>query len=232
MAARSTPDAWRRIDQSTRTMLPLLYQGHLLLFVLITIALVISLTFHEFGHAATAKLFGDDTAEKQGRLTLNPAAHIDPVGLLMVILIGFGYARPVPTDPRKYRSPWASLFVSAAGPGMNLLIACISINLYLTGLHAGWELFAGDGPRFFFTFLALINLLLMVFNLLPLGPLDGHYILPYFLPPRAAQKYLDYNARYGNFLFLGLIVLSLLGVPIFAYVRQVGEALLPLIVFA
>jgi Zn-dependent protease len=212
-------------------MLQLIYQGHLALFLIITIALVISLTFHEFGHAATAKLFGDDTAQKQGRLTLNPVAHIDPMGLLMVVLIGIGYARPVPTDPRKFKSRWASLVVAAAGPGMNLLVACVSINLYMVGLNAGWSLFAGDGPRFFFTFLALINLLLMVFNLLPLGPLDGHYIMPYFLPARAAQKYLYYNARYGSYLFLGLVVLSLLGVPIFSYLRQVGEAILPLIVF-
>ena len=212
-------------------MLQLIYQGHLALFLIITIALVISLTFHEFGHAATAKLFGDDTAQKLGRLTLNPLAHIDPMGLLMVILIGIGYAKPVPTDPRKFNSRWASLVVSAAGPGMNLLVACLSINLYMIGLNADWSLFAGDGPRIFFTFLTLINLLLMVFNLLPLGPLDGHYIMPYFLSARAAQKYLYYNARYGNYLFLGLLVLSLLGVPIFSYLRQVGEAILPLIVF-
>jgi Zn-dependent protease len=212
-------------------MLQLIYQGQWSLFLLITIALIISLTFHEFGHAASAKLYGDDTAQKQGRLTLNPAAHIDPMGLLMVVLIGIGYAKPVPTNPRNYTSRWASMVVAAAGPGMNLLVACISINLYLFGLNAGWSLFAGDGPRTFFTFLTLINLLLMVFNLLPLGPLDGHYIMPYFLPARAAQKYLYYNARYGSRLFLGLLLLSLLGVPIFRYVRQVGEAILPLIVF-
>lgn len=211
-------------------MLQLIYQGHVVLFLLITLALVISLTFHEFAHAATAKLFGDDTAQKLGRLTLNPIAHIDPLGFLMVVLIGFGYAKPVPTDPRKFKSRWASLVVAAAGPVMNLLIACVSINLYIVGLNGGWDLFEGDGPRFFFTFLALINLLLMVFNLLPLGPLDGHYIMPYFLPAQAAQKYQYYNARYGSQLFLGLIALSLLGIPIFSYVRQVGEAILPLIV--
>jgi Zn-dependent protease len=212
-------------------MLQLIYQGQIGLFLMITIALVISLTFHEWGHAATAKLFGDDTAQKQGRLTLNPVAHIDPMGLLMVMVIGFGYAKPVPTDPRKFTSRWASLLVSAAGPGMNLLVACISINLYLFGMNAGWELFAGDGAKMFFTFLTLINLILMVFNLIPLGPLDGHYIMPYLLPARAAQKYLYYNARYGSHLFLGLVVLSLLGLPIFTYVRQVGEAILPLIIF-
>ena len=212
-------------------MLQLIYQGHIGLFLMITIALIISLTFHEFGHAATAKLFGDDTAQKQGRLTLNPVAHIDPMGLLMVMVIGFGYAKPVPTDPRKFTSRWASLLVSAAGPGMNLLVACVAINLYLFGMNAEWSLFAGEGPKIFFTFLTLINLLLMVFNLIPLGPLDGHYIMPYFLPARAAQKYLYYNARYGSHLFLGLVVLSLLGVPLFTYVRQVGEAILPLIIF-
>jgi Zn-dependent protease len=100
-------------------MLQLIYQGQWPLFLLITIALVISLTFHEFGHAASAKLFGDDTAQKQGRLTLNPIAHIDPMGLLMVVLIGIGYAKPVPTNPRNYTSRWASLVVAAAGPGMN-----------------------------------------------------------------------------------------------------------------
>ncbi len=212
-------------------MLNLLYQGHWLLFGLITTALVISLSFHEFGHAAAAKLFGDDTAQKLGRLTLNPIAHIDPMGLLMVMLIGFGYAKPVPTDPRKYNSPWAGLVVAAAGPGMNLLLACISINLYVFGMNSGWALFAGEGPKVFFTLLALINLLLMIFNLLPLGPLDGHYIMPYLLPSQAAKKYTYYNARYGNYLFLGLIILSLAGIPIFSFLIQAGRAVLPLIVF-
>jgi Zn-dependent protease len=212
-------------------MLQLIYQGQWPLFLLITTALVISLTFHEFGHAATAKLFGDDTAQKQGRLTLNPIAHIDPMGLLMVVLIGIGYAKPVPTNPRNYTSRWASLLVAAAGPGMNLLVACAAINLYLIGLSAGWSLFAGDGPKIFFTYLVLINLLLMVFNLLPLGPLDGHYIMPYLLPSSAAKKYVYYNARYGSYLFLGLVVLSVMGVPIFSYLSQAGQAILPLIIF-
>ena len=85
-------------------MLPMLFQGQLALFGLIIIALIISLTFHEFGHAFAAKRFGDDTAERLGRLTLNPVAHIDPVGLLMVVLVGFGFAKPVPTNPRNYNS--------------------------------------------------------------------------------------------------------------------------------
>jgi len=213
-------------------MLHLLYQGQWAPFLLITISIIISLTFHEFGHAASARLFGDNTAQYQGRLTLNPVAHIDPMGLLMVIIIGFGYAKPVPTNPRNYTSRWASLVVAAAGPGMNLLIACISINLYLIGLDAQWSLFAGEGARVFFTLLTLINLILMVFNLLPLGPLDGHYIMPYFLPSKMAQKYRYYNARYGSRLLLALVALSFLGVPIFRYVRQIGDFILPFITFA
>ena len=79
-----------------------------------------SLTFHEFGYAFAAKQFGDDAAERQGQLTLNPVAHIDPPGLLMVVLIGFGYAKPVPTNPRNYSSFWAQPVVATAGPLANL----------------------------------------------------------------------------------------------------------------
>lgn len=195
------------------------------------IALIISLTFHEYGHAIVAKLYGDDTAQKAGRLTLNPVAHIDPGGLMMVVLVGFGYAKPVPTNPANFSSRWATLWVSAAGPGMNLLVAIITINFYILGLQAGWSLFEGQGPQFFFIFLAKINLLLMLFNLIPIGPLDGHYILPYFLPRSLAMRYLYYNQRYGVYALFALIALSLIGVPILTTVLSIGNSLLPIIVF-
>ncbi len=195
------------------------------------IALIISLTFHEYGHAIVAKLYGDDTAQKAGRLTLNPVAHIDPGGLLMVVLVGFGYAKPVPTNPANFSSRWATLWVSAAGPGMNLLVAIFTINFYILGLQAGWSLFEGQGPQFFFIFLAKINLLLMLFNLIPIGPLDGHYILPYFLPRSLAMRYLYYNQRYGVYALFALIALSLIGVPILTTVLSIGNSLLPIIVF-
>ena len=213
-------------------MINLIYQGQWLLFCVIMAAIVISLSFHEYGHAWVAKRFGDDTAERAGRLTLNPLVHIDPVGLLMVALAGFGYARPVPTDPRRFTSRYADLLVAAAGPGMNLLLAVLSINVYLLTLKAGLIGSADLGPRLFFVYLAQINLLLMVFNLLPIGALDGHYILPYFLPRRLSQAYRYYNGRYGNFVLLGLIMLAVLGnVPIFQTIFYISEALLPLIVF-
>ena len=212
-------------------MIQLLFQQQYALFILIMIALIISLTFHEYGHAIVAKLYGDDTAQKAGRLTLNPVAHIDPGGLLMVVLVGFGYAKPVPTNPANFSSRWATLWVSAAGPGMNLLVAIFTINLYILGLEAGWSLFEGQGPQFFFIFLAKINLLLMLFNLIPIGPLDGHYILPYFLPRSLAMRYLYYNQRYGVYALFALIALSLIGVPILTTVLSIGNSLLPIIVF-
>ena len=212
-------------------MIDLLSQGRFALFALILLALVLSLCLHEFGHALAAKLYGDDTAQRAGRLTLNPIAHIDPMGLLMVILVGFGYAKPVPTDPRKFKSRSGDVVVSAAGPAMNLFLAVLSINLYQLGLQLGFDELRQPGPHFFFVYLAQINLILMVFNLIPLGALDGHYILPYFLPEQLALRYRYYNARYGNFVLLGVIVLSIMGLPIFKYILAISNYLLPLIIF-
>ena len=212
-------------------MLSLLLQGQYALFVLILVAIVISLTFHEFGHAAMAKFYGDDTAQRAGRLTLNPMAHIDPMGLLMVATIGFGYAKPVPTDSRNFTSRWAGMLVAAAGPGMNLLIAIVAINFYVFGTVSGWPLILSDGAQFFFVYLALMNLILMIFNLIPIGSLDGHYILPYFLPKPLAQSYSYWNDRHGNLLLLALMVLSFVGIPIFSYIWQLGQTLLPFITF-
>lgn len=211
-------------------MIQLLLQGQVMVFILILFSLILSLTFHEYGHGYVARLYGDRTAEQQGRLTLNPLAHIDPMGLLMVMLIGFGYAKPVPTDPRNYRSRWGVLFVAAAGPFMNLLVAFVTINLYLFGLAQGWTLFAGQGANTFFLFLASINILLMLFNLIPIGPLDGHYILPYFLPRALARRYMVLNERYGIWLLLSLVVLAIMGVPIFRYLWQLSQAMLEWII--
>ena len=211
-------------------MINLLLQQQYAIFVLLIIALIVSLTFHEYGHGIVAKWFGDDTAERAGRLTLNPIAHIDPFGLLMVITIGIGYAKPVPTNPANYTSKWAVLLVAAAGPGMNLLVAVISYNLYIGGFLMGLEFLQGDGAKFFFYYLASINLLLMLFNLIPIGPHDGHYILPYFLPRNLAIRYLQLNHRYGVYALLGLVGLNFIGVPVFEHVWKTGQFLLSLII--
>lgn len=212
-------------------MIQLLFQQQYMLFVLIAFALVFSLTFHEFGHAKAASLIGDDTAEKAGRLTLNPIPHIDPLGLMMVLLIGIGYAKPVPADARNFNTRWGMLLVAAAGPAMNLLLAVVVFNVYLTGLELNWGLFEGEIAKFFFTYLALINLLLMLFNLLPIGPLDGSYILPYTLPRHVAIQYLQINQRYGSYALLFLIALNFMGVPVFETLWMLGESMLRLISF-
>ena len=207
-------------------MIQLLWNGEYQIFVLLIIALVLSLTFHELGHAVVAKWFGDDTAERAGRMTLNPAAHIDPVGLLMVVIVGFGFAKPVPTNPVNFTSPRADLWVAAAGPTMNLLLALICWNFYVLAFKAGWTT---PPVKVFFTLLAQINLLLMVFNLLPIGPLDGHYITPHLLPKSVAKMYRYYNGRYGAMVLLALVVGSLLGLPLLSWLTDFSITLLNLI---
>jgi Zn-dependent protease len=114
---------------------------------------------------------------------------------------------------------------------MNLLLAIVTVNLYLIGQKAGWTLFDTQAAQIFFYFLSLINMLLMLFNLLPIGPLDGSYILPYFLPREMALKYRQLNQRYGAYALLALIALHFLGVPIFAKIREIGEFMLNIVSF-
>ena len=204
-------------------MIHLLFQGEVEKFILILIAIIISLSFHEFGHAWTAKNFGDDTAERMGRLTINPIVHIDPMGLIMVMVIGFGFAKPVPTNPAKFNSYYASAWISAAGPGMNLILAFLSINLLVAAFQFDITYLTQTGPRIFLQYMAFINILLMLFNLLPIGPLDGHYILPYFLSKQNAYKYARLNAQYGNMALMGLVVLSFMGVPIFSFLMNIAR---------
>lgn len=211
-------------------MLQLLFNGQYDVFVLVLVVIVLSLTLHEFGHGMMAKLLGDDTAERAGRLTLNPVSHIDPLGLAMVVLIGFGYARPVPFNVNKIKHHWGPAAVAAAGPLMNLLLAIVAINLLALGLHSD-SLNLSDTQLIALELMALINLLLMLFNLIPLGPLDGHYIMTWLLPRDLSYRYARFNAHYGVTVFLALIVLSIIGVPIFSFLIALARALAPLITF-
>lgn len=198
----------------------LLQSGDIVAFVLLLVALILSLSFHEFGHAWAAKQYGDDTAERLGRLTINPISHIDPVGLLMVIMVGVGYAKPVPFDPRNFNSVWGRAGVALAGPVANLIIAFVALNLFIFGANAGWEIFLNDTATKFFQILIMINLFLMLFNLIPLGVLDGHHILPYFLPKQLAQQYRTLNAQYGMYALIGILLLSVLGLPILGFLQS------------
>ena len=119
-------------------MIQKLVDGQWLEFCIVLGAILLSLSFHEFGHAWVAKRFGDDTAQRAGRLTLNPISHIDPMGLMMVVFVGFGWAKPVPTDPRNFTSRYADMLVAAAGPAMNLLLAVIVVNVLVQVWPVGW----------------------------------------------------------------------------------------------
>jgi len=206
-------------------MLSLLFSGQVFLFCMLLFTLVFSLTLHEFGHAFSAKLLGDDTAERMGRLTLNPMAHIDPIGLLMVMTIGFGYAKPVPINPHRMNKPWGGAVTAAAGPFMNLLIAVVAINVFALANKTGiFELTEARATAL--VILAQINLLLMLFNLLPIGPLDGHWIMSWLLPTSLRMDYDHYNNLYGSKLFLLLILLSIAGVPIFHFLMSFSQRFL------
>jgi len=201
-------------------------------FVAIILVLILSLSFHEWGHAFAAKRFGDRTAEMLGRLTFNPIKHIDPVGLMMIVMIGIGYAKPVPTDPRNFNSKWAMLGIAAAGPLVNLVIAFVVLNVYVLGLKMGLDIMNSEGMRIFVITVAGLNLALMIFNMIPIGPLDGHYILPYFLPTKLARLYNYYNDQYGMYALLGLMALGFAGIPILSNIISYGYRLIDyLIIF-
>lgn len=207
-------------------MIILLASGQILTFVVLLATIIISLSFHEYGHAWSAKRFGDDTAQQLGRLTLNPLSHIDPVGLIMIILVGFGWAKPVPTNPARFTSFWATMMIAAAGPFANLILAFVAINLFGLGSTMGFDFVQNDAMTTLFYWFIYINLLLMLFNLIPVGPLDGHYILPYFLPRRLSSLYRELNSRYGGYAILALIVLSYAGLPIFSGLRKAAQWLM------
>ena len=186
------------------------------LFVGRIVALIVALSFHEFSHALAALKLGDRTAEHSGRLTLNPLAHLDPIGSLMIILVGFGWAKPVPVNPANLRGDKLRSMgiTAAAGPLSNILQAfvfALPIRFGLVDFHWGVlfpSLIDADSwlPSLSLTLslLVWINLLLAVFNLIPLGPLDGMKVLLGLLPSELAYR-LEPLSRYGGILLLLLI---------------------------
>jgi Zn-dependent protease len=174
--------------------------------VAVLVAVIVpSVILHEISHGAVAYLFGDDTAKKAGRLTLNPLAHVDPFGTVLLPLIlslsgvgAFGYAKPVPVNPRKLRHPRKqSLYVSLAGPAVNISLALVAA-LLLRTVYDGevGRAFSVDdlalGPKLVF-WLGFLNVILAVFNLLPIPPLDGSAVVERFLPARWWPTWLKYR---------------------------------------
>jgi Zn-dependent protease len=183
------------------------------------IPVVCAITLHEVAHGRVALRFGDRTAQAQGRLSLNPLRHVDPIGTVLVpiglMLIGspflFGWAKPVPVNPRYFKQPRRDMaWVAVAGPLSNLVMACLWT--VLGGLAAqGWF---GAGPASDWLYAMAgwglgINVVLAVFNMLPIPPLDGGRVLAGLLPPAAAYK-LDKLEPYGMWIVLGLLYLHVL----------------------
>ena len=176
------------------------------------LTLLIAFTIHELAHAVTALQLGDDTAQRMGRVSLNPLVHLDPIGSLLLIFAGFGWAKPVPVNPYNLRNgPHIGMaMVAAAGPISNLLMALIGAIPFRLGLL---PLFGGSTSRilptpsgFLLEFVSL-NLVLMLFNLIPVAPLDGSKILRGFAP-REWDGALAALEQWGPFLLLALVFLG------------------------
>lgn len=176
------------------------------------IVLATAFTVHEFAHAWTATQFGDNTPRLYGRLTLNPLAHLDPLGSLMLIFAGFGWAKPVPVNAYALQknSSAALMWVSLAGPLSNFLMALLAAIPLRVGLVPAYG--GGFVSQLLLEFV-WINLLLMLFNLIPLAPLDGDKIVDYFFPPQL-QKVWDSIRPYGPMILMLLFLSPLLGVNI------------------
>lgn len=180
-----------------------------ILAVLVIIFLVLPL--HEYAHAWMAQKLGDNTAAYQGRLTINPLASIDPIGSLAILLFGFGWARPVEVNPRNFRNPKRDMAITAvAGPVSNIIAAFFGALLFnlvvIFAVYLPQPLLMGLAT--FFQYYIAINVMLAVFNLIPLPPLDGSRIIGAFLSDRALYRYYQ-NQR---FIMMALILLLFLGV--------------------
>lgn len=180
-------------------------------FVIYALIVVIAIALHEFGHAFMAVACGDPTPRADGRVTLNPLAHLDPLGTIGIFLFGFGWGKPVMVQPRNFRRKWDDVKVSAAGPAMNLFQAILFAIGMRTILQLGIDAPVGYG---ILRIGVRVNIMLMVFNMIPVGPLDGATVLRGFMPPRMGYEFHAFNQRWGMLLMIALIFTGVLGTVI------------------
>jgi len=187
------------------------------IIVLLIPALVFSLSFHEFAHAWMAYRLGDSTAARMGRLTLNPMSHLDPIGSLALLLMGFGWAKPVPVDPRYLKNPRKDMVkVAAAGPISNIILAIIAALVLRLLFDSD---FLSNSVKTFFIIFMQINITLAVFNLLPVSPLDGSQILSPFLEKQFGPDIVWKMQAYGPRVLFFIILFSMItDIHIFSFV--------------
>ncbi|MBQ2861086.1 MAG: site-2 protease family protein [Peptococcaceae bacterium] len=171
------------------------------------LAVLLAITLHELAHGYVAYCLGDNTAKAAGRLTLNPLAHLDPIGALMMLIAGFGWAKPVPVNPFFFKGNRTTgmMLVSLAGPLVNLVVAYIAYAVYV----AGQGFYTVPFMNQFLNYCIILNVFLAVFNLIPIPPLDGSKILAGFLPKQTAFKFLTTMERYGFVILMVLILFNI-----------------------
>ena len=214
-------------------------------FLMFIIVFLLAITVHEVSHGYAAYRMGDYTAQAMGRLTINPVKHLDPIGTFMILIAGFGWAKPVMINPRNFRNPKKGMALSAlAGPVSNILMAFVGLiilgllnyigdsngmvyidvrqSIFYIGNASGAN-FMVMALQFFYTFVS-VNAMLAVFNCLPLPPLDGSRIMTYFLPPKLAYYY-NYIERYGFIILLVLLRFAGLGTLIWFLASSIINAI-------
>ena len=192
--------------------------------------LVIALVIHEYAHAKAADVMGDFTPRMTGRLTLNPMAHIDPIGLIMLLVVRFGWAKPVMINARNFRN-WrqGELLVAVAGPVANLLVAFISLLAMAVLFKLGMF---SEGVRLVLSMMGLFNINFAIFNMLPLPPLDGSKVLMVLLPGRLAYKLMSLE-RYSFIILIFLMMtpfLTMILIPLQRLVLSVFNLIIGVII--
>jgi len=196
--------------------------SQILEFFIIAPPILMALTFHEYAHAYIANRLGDPTARQMGRLTLNPLVHLDLLGTAMLFIVHVGWAKPVPVNPSYFRNPKKDLlWVSLAGPGANLMLAlCFGLGCRILGVDSlqisGYETI--DFIKFMFGFGLVINIVLAVFNILPIPPLDGSKIIMGLMPQKYENQMTPF-LQYGPTILIALIVIGFVTkIPILWYI--------------
>ena len=198
----------------------------LLVWLMRALVMLVAIPVHEAAHALVSAKLGDTTAKDRGRLTLNPMAHFDLLGALCMIFTGIGWAKPVPTFASRFKNPKAGMaLTAAAGPAANLLVAFVAVLLYKILYYFLPASVAVNFVLLFLEYMASINTMLAVFNLLPVPPFDGSRIVTVFLPQRTYFKLMQYERYIFVAVFL-LLFLGFLDGPLYALNNVVWDFLM------